>query len=95
VVVVALRSGLIGGVGGRPDQKTARSVFDPDPHRFHGKPGGNRRVGDEVRHRQDRVDQAGCGQQFGVAELRASQLLGRAGAVQPPEEAIELVIEPR
>jgi hypothetical protein len=62
---VALRSGVIGGVAERPDQQMARPVFDPHPRRFRGQPADQRAVGDEVRHRQERVDEAARGQQPG------------------------------
>ena len=47
---------------------------------------------DEVGRRQDRVEQAGRGEQCGVGDLRPGQLVGGVG-VQPPVQMFELVVE--
>ena len=48
-----------GAVAGRAEQRTVRAVVDPYPQRLQAQPGHRREVADEVRRRQDRVDQLG------------------------------------
>ena len=50
-------------------------------------------VGDEVGRRQDRVDQAGRGEQRRVGDVRPGQIVGGVGVVQPPVQVVELVVE--